>query len=233
MRKEDKPFGEDEISEEELREYLAHVRRVEALGKMQVDTPLAEYERDFNGLDATLDYVRDHTDSKVVAIVGADTGVAANELADNESQRTDGRNLTVVATGLLRPQNYSGSVPYFETSGEYLEGLPTVGGVIAKSSITYTRSPRRVVMALDRILSPGGVIETYLSPYYAALHARMGIFVSTQDDFLPLLRAKGYDVATSGLSILVAIKPGNTSGITAADLLARNKQSYLQKKAQS
>jgi len=52
-----------------------------------------------------------------------------------------------------------------------------------------------------------------------------------QDDFSPFFEAKGYDVACDGLTGLVAIKPGNTSGITAADLIAQDREKYEWKHA--
>ncbi len=193
--------------------------RVERAGNAIVHRDLTSYLSKLGGLAHFLDYV-ESTHPSVVDI-GAGHAVAVNQLADSANG-----NLKYLATGMVRPSDYSSpKVPYLEAGAEVLLGIDdeSIGGVLAVHSIIFSAAPDMVVDAIDRVLVDGGAIKTNL------VINKNGEYVpQTQDALQSELAAKDYDVALAPSGkILLALKPGGHSAIGAHALLQADLENIL------
>ncbi len=109
------------------------------------------------------------------------------------------------------------------TSVESLRGIAdsSVGCVLSVFSIAYSAVPELAVKSLDRVLVPGGVFKgTFDSPYSSPGQVAEGL--KRADEFIVEFKKLGYDVKheiQEDISdVVLAIKPGNQSKITAKDL---------------
>jgi|GEM_PF-6867324 len=183
---------------------------------------LADYTIKLGGLKKFLGYVRENAGSNTVLDVGAGRAVAVDELAVNPMSE----GLHLVATGLVHPPEVGGQtprVPFLVTSGEFLEGVEdtSVGGIIAVDSLIYSASPESVVDTFDRVLTPGGAVKA--SMLISRPHDLRNFTTAISKDYFSLFQKKGYDVAVDETGkILLAIKPGGSSDITAAALLLQD-----------
>lgn len=201
--------------------HINHVIALERWDAFNLSSDLAEYQKQFQGIQGFLHYVRLYPSSKTVLDLCAGDGNAINELASHEL----GRGLQPLATGLLAGSNmHLEGVPYIETPAETLNGIEdqSIGGILANYSITYSNEPEKVVDSVDRVLVSGGLIK---STFHELLRYGM-LPVSHTYNFAPLFEAKGYDVATHD-NVLYAKKPGLETRFSTQQLLKLDRALYI------
>lgn len=185
-----------------------------------VDRPGWQYVGELAGVENLFAYVR-NLPSKIILDIGAGTTSAIAEIADNEMAKGLQFKATVLRSRAEITNNL-GSENIHITSAEMLRGIAdtSVGAIIAVHSLRYSAAPELAAKSIDRVLVPGGVFKG------AKLKDSFGPILDT-------LSALGYDIAEhekwGGADIMLAIKPGNTSGnaaeeILKADLETRDKQ---------
>lgn len=207
-----------------VQDQWAKMAAIEAAGHAVVRRDLDSYLLKLGGLAHLIDYVAQSGRGDVIDI-GAGQAVAVNQLA----QHRMGRALRYLATGIVKPPDYDGNVPYLQTGAEALEGIDSqsAGGVFAVHSIIFSVAPDMVVEALDKVLVAGGVVKTNL------VLSQAGNYVPpSQGAFLPAFEAKGYDTAVdpSG-KVLLAMKPGGVLDVDASTLLHADLQTYEHQRA--
>lgn len=176
------------------------------------------YLQQLAGAQHLFDYVKS-LKSQTVLDIGAGTTLASSELQQSQL----GHDLHFEATVLRnRPEieNNLGEERVHITSAEVLRGVPdeSVGCVIAVFSVDYSDAPGLVAGSIDRVLVAGGAVK--ISGYSR-------IFPQFYDQF----ERRAYDIDSDEVwgeyRVILAIKPGNTSGISAKELLKLDKESLL------
>jgi len=190
------------------------------------------------GVSRLFDYIRSLPTKKILDI-GAGTGRGIKEI----SKLAIGHQLQFEITNLIRDNQASKAFPSKHihiTGAETLRGLKDgdFGGVLAVNSIAYSAYPSLAIKSIDRIIAPGGVFKGTF--HHAGKNSRYGKLIFKDPTiFARQLEQLGYDTAIKQIefpgirtiagrvsvpetlcnSILLAIKEGNRSGISAGELL--------------
>jgi ubiquinone/menaquinone biosynthesis C-methylase UbiE len=200
----------------EVAKAITRARTQERIGSpYKINRAGWEYAHQLAGLEHLFSYVR-NLPSKTVLDIGSGTTEGVHDI----SQNAIAEGLHFEAT-VLRPRSEIaenlGLKDTHITSGEVLRGIPdaSIGCIIALHSLRYSAAPELAAKSIHRVLVPGGVLKA----------AKLEHAFSKIYDTLETL---GYDINVyeiwGGTSVLLAIKPGNISGMTAAQLLQLDKE---------
>lgn len=180
-----------------------------------------------HGLSYLFDYLRQvGTSNRIVDIGGGITRAAYQLSLDPMTQ-----GLEVWATVLRKEPamlRFLHPLRVIETSVEYLDGIDkeSVVGVLSTVSIGYSVAPEYAIRRIDEILVPGGVIKaTFNNGDFSMAEFKK------HNRFTTELARLGYDVETHPhkvvsmeppWSVVLAVKPGQNSGISAKELFQRD-----------
>jgi SAM-dependent methyltransferase len=194
-----------------------------------------DYVGELQGLQATLDWVRQYGKNKTVLDIG--TGIATGITEISRSYL--GRNLNFVATNLTKQPLAYGDLNEDSlkiTMAETLRGIPdnSVDCVLAVHSISYSAKPQYVVSAIDRVLSENGIIKAV----FRGEDASPRLEEKRAEDFSDEFRKLGYKVSIShprllikgqskkAIDLLVAVKtPGD---LMPEIIMAEDKKNLLE-----
>lgn len=199
-----------------------------------------DYKDCLSGIDHFLEYVKS-TQSNVVLDIGTGSALGIGDLF--LEKRKSG--LIFKATGLRKDKEVKknlqigiGERNFYLTSAERLQGIASnsVGGLFGLCSIAYSESPHLTVRQIDRVGVPGAIFKgTFRGDDPRFENEEVYSFYEktkykTHEPFYKSFQELGYDIATykgwDG-TILVAIKPGNTTRLTAIDILRADKQDWV------
>lgn len=216
----------------QIAQQLRNVRNLERSGVYMTNRGASEYVSGFLGLQHFFDYVRTLPRGTTVLDLGAGLSIGTQEL----SSSVIGKDLSFISVGLTRDfrvNDYIGSDKYKITSAEKLRGIAneSVKGIIALHSIAYSEAPEMVIDRINKVLIPGGVIKaTFCNETFKDNNdflARSKF--KSHDRFSAQMRSLGYDTAyhkREGYTILLALKPGVESVMTARNLLDADRLHY-------
>jgi len=182
-----------------------------------VDRTGADYIQELGGVRHLFSYVKTLGNPKVLDI-GAGTTRGVSELAQSALSEGLDFEATVLRNRLGVKENLGEEQTHI-TSAETLRGIPdlSVACVIAVYSTSYSDAPNLVIESIDRVLVPGGAVK-------------MGGYEKIFNQFIHLLQARGYDVDDrekwGEFRVLLAIKPGGASTVTAAELIKADEESF-------
>lgn len=197
------------------------------------------YVRMLHGLEHFFQFVGEIKESSVVIDIGAGTTRGISELAVANSKRGLDFHATILTP--LREVNSSWvGVSKLErsrihiTSAEALRGFASksVAGIISLHALSYTASPELAVRRINEVLVDGGVVKSTIWTKEEA--------PAKYDEFIGTFRSLGYDITTQtaeerGYSprfytLLLAIKPGGDSRISAEELLRMDESHLVEEK---
>jgi len=180
-----------------------------------------DYIENLDGVKHLFSYIRKLSSNTILDIgAGTTRGIA------DISKSILGQQLHFEATVLTHKAteaNMLGKEDVHVTSAEMLRGIPdnSVGGIISVQSLRYSKAPMLAAQSIDRVLVPGGVFKA-------------AWLLQNADEFYKTFRELGYDIAYNEAwekdHIMLAIKKGNPTKITAAQLLAADGESSIKQK---
>lgn len=111
------------------------------------------------------------------------------------------------------------------TPAEEMEGFEpqSIGGIVGLNSIAYSVAPGLVAGRLDEILVPGGVIKATFRHPLSIDMKEYGF--QTPEHFVKYWKKLGYDVEIYKGMAVVAVKPGDTKGMTAKTIIEQDLES--------
>lgn len=182
------------------------------------DRNLWEYISILEGLEVFLNYVKGLSPNSLLLDIGAGTTQAMYDL----SLHPMGADISVMTTGLAKNLDAERLIRrdrYLVTPVETLKGVEenSVAGILGVNSIAYSGALDLAANKVDSVLIPGGALKATFP------NTPNGRFFHSHYGFTEELKSIGYDIAIkqSGfLSIVLAIKPGNSPLFKAADLLS-------------
>lgn len=222
MQKEGTPLERSAIACQ-IRQTRAEEQEVEAFPE-HWDRDLIDYVDALGGFKYFMLYVNKLGGNKTVLDIGAGSFRGISQIANTNLCE----DLNFIATSLSKPRDEVdlSRVQARITSGEVLRGIDneSINGILAVSSIAYSKSPRVVVSNIDRVLVPGGVIKSSFKPLIVdeeITEKLSDVFdYKTHHQFSEQFRNLGYDVAIKNDKnrdepdterVMVAIKPGGPS----------------------
>ncbi len=194
-------------------------------GQYTSDAHIPTYVHRLNGLSGYFDHIRNFEGEKIVFDIGSGTTRGIAEIAKSEM----GRDIDFRATVLRNMKKISGAASLgpgkvFKTSVERLTGIEdgSVSGIISNSGLAYSIEPEITVDSIDRVLRPGGVVKADFEIDDGEKRSdRPYTYRRSYRRFAKRFSELGYDIAFEfrGGVVLLAIKPGSSSDVTAVELL--------------
>lgn len=207
---------------------LKEVRVIERAGLYKTERTGGEYIGDLLGVQYLFNYVRTLGTSNTILDVGSGTTNGIYDLAISSFGEGLQFEATVINRISFLVSLNLGNDRTHTTSVEVLNGIPdtSMGGVLGVSSVGYSDEPSLAVGSINRVLVPGGAFKgTFLKSNISGDQNMYGL--KTYAAFKEAFEALGYDVDTENSikeDILLAIKPGGTTEVTANELLQKDKE---------
>ena len=150
---------------EKLQKMIKRVNRFRgSLWEIFNDRDSKQYINHLRGARAYFDYIRQLPKNQII-----DLGTGTGRAIDGLSKCSIGNGLNFKGIDVKTPKQAKGLIDqknFLETPAEYLHGIDdeSCGGALSVlGSLSYTNSIPLSIVAIDRVLTPGGVLKAALS----------------------------------------------------------------------
>lgn len=181
------------------------------------DRDIIDYIDALGGITSFLNYAEGLGNQQTILDIGSGSFRGITQI----SRIKAAENLNFVGTTLSRTEDIekdTGSVKVRITSAEILRGIEneSINGILAVSSIAYSKAPSLVASNIDRVLVPGGVLKSAFRPTSGENEFSIRYDYKTHHRFSEAFERMGYDVAVkkdkdgkkADEAVIIAVKPG-------------------------